>query len=299
MKLSTVSLLFTIALLKSAMAEGWAQFCDDDNCSVNCGTSVSTANDGCLEEGPNRKSVKFHGRDNPFFNRVSLVVTPHDKCSCQSQCVNSMVTGGDNDAAGCQKIPSGVSYRFIQQSCDPNNCAAKRDDANTLKEMETRALEAEEAKKRDLEAQEQEKRDSKAKEQKKRESEAQELASRGLERRTTYAQFCDDENCTENCGTSVSVDNPGCLVESGRGSIKFHDLNLGSIDLVATNNDQCSCQSHCYTHVVEGMGKQPPSCMSLKDNLKQFKSFRFLNTGGTGGDNGCSTTENTCDGATW
>ena len=138
-----------------------------------------------------------------------------------------MVTGGENDAAGCQKIPSGVSYRFIQQSCDPNNCAAKRGDASALEEMERRALEA----------QEQEKRDSEAKEQKKRESEAQELASRGLEKRTTYAQFCDDENCTENCGASVSVDIPGCLVESGRGSIKFHDLNLGSIDLVATNNE--------------------------------------------------------------
>ncbi|TIB69521.1 hypothetical protein E3Q22_03402 [Wallemia mellicola] len=110
---------------------------------------------------------------------------------------------------------------------------------------------------------------------------------------TTYAQFCSDDSCEENCGTSVSVDNSDCLVESGRGSIKFHDLNFGSVSLIATNNDQCSCQSHCYPHIVKGTAS-PPGCFNLKDPMRQFKSFRFVNVDLAGG---CSKDENTCDGS--
>jgi hypothetical protein len=56
---------------------------------------------------------------------------------------------------------------------------------------------------------------------------------------TTYAQFCDDTACTANCGISVSVDNPGCLNESGRHSIKFHDSNIQDVRLVFSPSPDC------------------------------------------------------------
>jgi hypothetical protein len=49
----------------------------------------------------------------------------------------------------------------------------------------------------------------------------------GVAQATTYAQFCNDDSCTDGCGESVSVDNPGCLNESGRRSIKFHVCLFG------------------------------------------------------------------------
>ena len=62
---------------------------------------------------------------------------------------------------------------------------------------------------------------------------------------TTYAQFCDDQECSVNCGESVSTDNPGCLSESGRGSIKFHDINIQEVNLVSSPDSACSCQNNC------------------------------------------------------
>lgn len=122
----TIYAAATLALTQTVFSSGWAQFCDDDNCSVNCGISVSANNPGCLEE-PGRKSVKLHGTDNPFWSTVSLVITPHDSCSCQSQCMNNLASGGQYDAAGCVKLAedaNGASYRFITSSCDPNSCKA-------------------------------------------------------------------------------------------------------------------------------------------------------------------------------
>ncbi len=31
----------------------------------------------------------------------------------------------------------------------------------------------------------------------------------------TFAEFCNDDNCSEGCGISVEVDNPGCLTQFG------------------------------------------------------------------------------------
>jgi hypothetical protein len=51
----------------------------------------------------------------------------------------------------------------------------------------------------------------------------------GVAQATTYAQFCNDNACNDGCGESVSVDNPGCLNENGRQSIKFHVRSAESL----------------------------------------------------------------------
>ncbi|OKL64026.1 hypothetical protein UA08_00104 [Talaromyces atroroseus] len=79
MMLKTIALAATFAHLSTATQ--WAQFCDDDNCSVNCGISVNLANPGCLNEN-GRKSVKIHGTDIMLY---SLVVSPRSNCPCQRE----------------------------------------------------------------------------------------------------------------------------------------------------------------------------------------------------------------------
>jgi hypothetical protein len=117
---------------------------------------------------------------------------------------------------------------------------------------------------------------------------------------TTYAQFCDDTACTENCGISVSTDNPGCLNESGRHSIKFHDSNIQDVRLVFSPEPNCKrdhsrlfrlcerssadsivlkgpCQSECVDVVGcgEGVCGALYECYDLTGH-HDAQSFRFV-----------------------
>ncbi|KAF1823077.1 uncharacterized protein K489DRAFT_401585 [Dissoconium aciculare CBS 342.82] len=93
---------------------------------------------------------------------------------------------------------------------------------------------------------------------------------------TTYANFCNDENCSDGCGISVSVDNPGCLNESGRKSVSFHGSNIQEARLVFSPEQNCNCQQNCVQVVYAGEGQAGgPACMSL-DGYKESQSFRFV-----------------------
>lgn len=92
---------------------------------------------------------------------------------------------------------------------------------------------------------------------------------------TTYANFCDDGACSVNCGISVSTDNPGCLGESGRNSVSFHDPNFGNVALVTSPDGACSCQNYCYDNVVLGTGAGgAKGCLPLTG--PSAGSFRFV-----------------------
>lgn len=78
---------------------------------------------------------------------------------------------------------------------------------------------------------------------------------------TTYAQFCNDNACNDGCGESVSVDNPGCLNESGRGSIKFHDSNIQDVRLVF------SPEQNCESSTIE-QSQQTLSRKALTDSIR-------------------------------
>ncbi|ORY69078.1 uncharacterized protein BCR38DRAFT_302015, partial [Pseudomassariella vexata] len=65
----------------------------------------------------------------------------------------------------------------------------------------------------------------------------------------TWAQFCDDTACKDNCGTSVNIDDPGCLTnEFNRRSIKFHGEGFDGVYLVFSPDESCSCQNDCLQH---------------------------------------------------
>ncbi|KAH8167408.1 hypothetical protein CIB48_g824 [Xylaria polymorpha] len=86
-----------------------------------------------------------------------------------------------------------------------------------------------------------------------------------------WAQFCNDDNCSEGCGESVRVSNPGCLNEGGRKSIRFHGSDVGNGDyaLVVSSGANCPCQNTCAS-VPSGS-----LCWGISD-YSGDQSFRFI-----------------------
>ena len=108
----------TLALFQGTYGTIWAQFCDDNACSVNCGASVAVNNPGCLDEY-GRGSIAFHGDIDLYY---SLVMSPGPDCPCQDECIEGIVYGGVPDCYDLAGHTSAESFRFVGQSCDANNC---------------------------------------------------------------------------------------------------------------------------------------------------------------------------------
>ena len=99
-------------------AGGWAYFCDDANCKVNCGPWVSMSNPSCVK-----------GLRKSFYSKLialnlHLVVSPNSQCSCQSDCVSHVdAETGDNNCWDISVVNGEGGYRFVEGlSCDKNNC---------------------------------------------------------------------------------------------------------------------------------------------------------------------------------
>jgi len=84
-----------------------------------------------------------------------------------------------------------------------------------------------------------------------------------------YATFYNDAHCSEGAGEGVSIDNPGCLSEAGRGSVYIPDwINGDPYCLVVTRADgSCSCQSSGYNFLATG------HCLKLNPD---DRSYRFV-----------------------
>ena len=85
---------------------------------------------------------------------------------------------------------------------------------------------------------------------------------------TGWAQFCNDDNCSEGCGAKVDIENPGCLNQYGRKSVKFSGIIGQDTNLVASPNPGCDCQNYCEETVQRawtGVFDQRPSCFKLRD----------------------------------
>ncbi|KAI2469563.1 hypothetical protein F4781DRAFT_214817 [Annulohypoxylon bovei var. microspora] len=93
-----------------------------------------------------------------------------------------------------------------------------------------------------------------------------------------WAQFCDDTACSQGCGESVSVSDPGCLNESGRKSILFHGTADNDYALVVSPSGNCPCQNTCSS-VPSGS-----TCWDIS-GYSADQSFRFIS--GSCGSNNC------------
>jgi hypothetical protein len=91
-----------------------------------------------------------------------------------------------------------------------------------------------------------------------------------------WAQFCNDDNCSEGCGAAVDLDNPGCLNQYNRRSIKFSGTISQDVNLVASPNPGCDCQNYCEETIQRawtGVFDQRPSCFTLRDEAVSTLCF--------------------------
>ena len=87
-----------------------------------------------------------------------------------------------------------------------------------------------------------------------------------------WAQFCFDTNCTEGCGTWVSIENPGCLNQVDRRSIKFQGGPWGGWSLVVSPGLGCPCQIDCTLAIDK---YKPKMCWDITEYAGN-QSFRFI-----------------------
>ena len=85
-----------------------------------------------------------------------------------------------------------------------------------------------------------------------------------------WATFYDDDNCSVNPGRAVSMNNPGCLNEPGRGSFYMRDQHRKYL-LISSPSEGCHCQSHCK--MLLWFHDTP--CIKLGDDMRG-SSYRFL-----------------------
>ena len=103
-------------------AGGWAYFCDDAACSVNCGPWVSMSNPSCVKGL--RKS--FYTKEIGIYD-FRLVVSPNSECSCQSDCINGISASNEKSCRDISHAKGEGGYKFIEDThdhgkCDKNNC---------------------------------------------------------------------------------------------------------------------------------------------------------------------------------
>jgi hypothetical protein len=119
--LATLALLFTRTTTALGDITSWVRFCDDDDCSENCGTWVAVTNPGCLAQH-GRRSLFHKGQDTMVYPYALVVSPPGDSsCSCQWHCVTGF--GGSLDECHTLgEFQKGDSYRFIRGGCPDPDC---------------------------------------------------------------------------------------------------------------------------------------------------------------------------------
>lgn len=119
-----MSILLLVALVSTTMAlkppaQAWITFCDDTNCSKNCGMSLSINNPGCVNQR-GRGSYWIDGVIG--WDEFSLIVSPDLGCPCQTKCMSGMSGDQHRCVALHEEEYKGDSYRFITGGC-PRNTA--------------------------------------------------------------------------------------------------------------------------------------------------------------------------------
>ncbi|KAJ5116889.1 hypothetical protein N7456_001237 [Penicillium angulare] len=87
-----------------------------------------------------------------------------------------------------------------------------------------------------------------------------------------WARFCNDDACSEGCGTWVDMSNAGCLTESGRGSFEVKGSAYGYTIMVESADASCPCQTDCMDG-SDSNGRFSIGCHAIDGD---FGSFRFL-----------------------
>ncbi|KAI8332462.1 hypothetical protein BC941DRAFT_359255 [Chlamydoabsidia padenii] len=100
-----------------------------------------------------------------------------------------------------------------------------------------------------------------------------------------WAQFCNDDHCSQGCGRWVAVGNPGCLAQNGRRSIKMKGSSLYHYALIYSplGNSRCGCQSDCENNAFKNQNPHDVTCLKIRP----ASSFRFIGNSGNCPRNNC------------
>ncbi|KAI8633002.1 hypothetical protein F5Y19DRAFT_471261 [Xylariaceae sp. FL1651] len=101
-----------------ASAPFWAQYCSDDACSENCGTSLQISDPTCRFEYP-RKSIRFHGAP---YGAYAIIISSAVGCPCQTACIGISKWGMSSNCLNISEYASDMSFRFISGGCPKNQC---------------------------------------------------------------------------------------------------------------------------------------------------------------------------------
>ncbi|GFZ42700.1 hypothetical protein JCM24511_00417 [Saitozyma sp. JCM 24511] len=118
MRINSSALGFALVAMASLVkADFYANFFDDDNCSVNGGMGVDIRNTGCLGEA-GRGSFYMPNDGLLVDNVYCLVMSDGDDCGCQSDSIEIIAEGG------CVQLfnTNIQTYRFVHGSCGANTC---------------------------------------------------------------------------------------------------------------------------------------------------------------------------------
>ena len=221
------SALLCAALVASAHAGYW-EFCNSPD-GKDCGEGVSTGNDGCLKES-GRQSLHLTEMDGGLYFPV-LIGYSDDNCKNEVGCntVGSQGTEQDIDFTRNQvfKFALGAkSFKFLSGSppkC-PNGCTG------TCASSKRSRIEA------------------------------PDYVKREPEKRQGGGDFwfCDDDNCSKNCGAQIEPNSEGCANgEGNRKSVYFKGTGGEIWQLGAYDNDKCTGAPVVTVHAKQGCNKLP------------------------------------------
>ncbi|KAI1332119.1 hypothetical protein F5Y16DRAFT_358573 [Xylariaceae sp. FL0255] len=104
---------------------GWVHFCDDEDCSENCGIGVALSNPGCLNE-PHRKSLYVVDTQGSPGTNFWAALSHEKNCPCQDQCIALPIITHTFTRQGCFNIKEyqwAHSWRFLNDVCfEADNC---------------------------------------------------------------------------------------------------------------------------------------------------------------------------------
>lgn len=241
----------------------WARFCDDTECSINCGEWVDLMNSGCLNErGRQSIKVKSNGPD-PM---VGLVYSPGQDCNCQTECGDYQGINPDCWGLNTSLSLDTLSYRFInwgkfddgaggQCHGSEDNCPASylldaagpaTTDAETLAE------------------------DNSVDEHV---TDIEDLANANAPDSTSWGRFCNDAACND-CGIWVDLDNDGCLAENGRVAVQLKDNGPGT----DVGLNYCDQDAECGHHAACQELTSGPNCYLLDaQDAPSTTNYQFIN----------------------
>lgn len=79
-------------------------------------------------------------------------------------------------------------------------------------------------------------------------------------------KFCYDGSCSVNCGISIGVENPGCLIQCGRGSVQYSGSFIGTIALPASPARSAAARKPPFR--ISGPGSTRPAASTFIATLE-------------------------------